>query len=94
MAKVVQKILLASRGKVHTELLPVGAQAVRVGMWEGSPYAWVLMDPDAPSNWLVDFLVVAGGDRIEDDAFWPIGAFGDQSGTIWTGLISWRKEVK
>jgi hypothetical protein len=95
MARSVQKILLASRGKVHTELLPVGSQVVRVGHWEGSPYAWVFVDPDAPRNWLVDFLMVADGDRVENEAFWPAGSFsGDGSnGTIWTVLMNWRMDT-
>jgi hypothetical protein len=95
MAKAVQKILLASRGRVHTEMLPVGAQVVRTGIWQGSPYAWVFMDVDAPRTWLVDFLMVACGDRVLENAFWPVGTFGsDHNETIWTVLINWRKEVK
>jgi hypothetical protein len=93
MAKVMEKILLAARGQVHTELLPVACQVVRVNHWAGSPYAWVWLDPDEPRDRLVDFLMVADGDRVEDEAYWPVGAFNDDGnkGSIWTVLVKWRE---
>jgi hypothetical protein len=90
-----EKILLAPRGQVHTTLLPTGAHAVRVNHWAGSPYAWVWLDPDAPRRWLVDFLMVADGDRVDDELFWPVGAFNDDGnkGSIWTVLMKWRTDT-
>jgi len=96
MAKVIQKFLLRPRGVVHTELLPIGSSVTRIAIEDGSPYAWVWMDPAAPRDWLVDFLVVCTGDQVEDaDLYWPVNSFAanDLRATIWHGLSRWRKQV-
>ena len=95
MARAMKRIPLLARGQVYTELLPAGSIVVRTGYWQGFPCAWVWMDMDAPRNWLVEFLMVADGDRVENDAFWPVGTMQwEQTATIWTVLTNWRKEVK
>ena len=93
MAKVIQQFLLRPRGVVHSEPLPSGAVIVRMGMWEASPYAWVWLDPEAPRDWLVDFLIVGTGDLVEEETFWPVCAFADGAATIWTGLYRWRQQI-
>ncbi|MFM0165721.1 hypothetical protein PQR39_35495 [Paraburkholderia sediminicola] len=84
MAKVIHKFLLRKRGEVCTIKLPKDAVVTRIGVQDGSPFAWVMVDPDAPYNAAVEFLVVWTGDKIPD-GFWPLCTF-DADGLVYHGL--------
>ncbi len=89
--RVIKKVLLAPRGQVRREFIPYGAMVARIGVWEGSPYAWVWVDPDEKRTQAVDFLIVCAGDEVADDAFYPIHSFAWHGGEdgMWFGLVKW-----
>lgn len=90
--RVMQKILLAPRGKVHKGILPFGSYIARIAMWEGSPVAYVWMDLEAVQQQTVEFLVVAVGDVVQDDAFFPVNSF-EHSG-LWFGLVKYGPAIE
>ena len=93
--RVIRKVLLAQRGQVRHEALPFGYAVVRIGMWEGSPYAWVWVDPDETRLQNADFLVVCSGDPVADDMFYPLNSFNDHGGPdgVWFGLVKYGTEI-
>jgi hypothetical protein len=91
MARVIRKVLLESRGQVRHEMLPYACFVARIGTWEGSPYAWVWVDPNEARLQAMEFLIVCAGDEVADDAFFPVNSFaghGCEDG-VWFGLVKY-----
>jgi hypothetical protein len=91
MARVIRKVLLAPRGQVRHEVLPLGCMVMRIGTWAESPYAWVWVDPAETRLIHVSFLIVGSSDEVADDGFYPVNSFaghGSEDG-MWFGLIKW-----
>lgn len=87
--KTVHKFLLRKRGVVCPLMLPIGSSVTRIAVQDGSPYAWVWLDTSLPYDHRYEFLVVATGDLVSDEDFWPINTFDGprDSGLIWHGLM-------
>lgn len=88
--RVIKKVLLAPRGQVRHEVVQMGAYVARIGMWEGSPYAWLWVDPYESRYQHMDFMIVCAGDEVADDAFFPLASFSDRSDDgVWFGLVKY-----
>jgi hypothetical protein len=95
MARAMQRIPLAARGQVRHGVLPLGAMVARIGMWKGAHYAWVWLDPNETRMQSMDFLIIASGDVVMDDAFYPLNSFSDRADDgVWFGLVKYGPEIK
>jgi hypothetical protein len=95
MARVMRKVLLASRGQVRHELLPFGCLVARIGTWGDSPYAWVWVNPEETRLQHMSFVIICSGDEVADDAFYPLNSFnarGCEDG-VWFGLVKYGAAI-
>lgn len=85
MKLVVHKFLLRKRGEVATIKLPSGAFVTKIDVQDGSPYAWVMLDKDAPYIVPYEFLIVATGQEIPA-GYWVHSTFFEDGGaSVWHG---------